>query len=243
LDPADTYYGYSWDFIRLYGRSLTMFAPKPGADGNKLIPDLAESLGQPSDGAKTWTYKIKKGIKYEDGSVVTSKDIKYGGERSLDKDTYPNGPTYFNDFLDVGAYTSPYKDTDPNKLGLKAIDTPDDNTIVFHLNKPFGGFDYFAMLPSTIAVPPAKDTGTKYKEHVVSTGQYMFDVNNLGKSFTLKRNPNWDASTDPNRKALPDRIEVSLNVNGDDIDNRLISNELDVFIESTGLQAAGQGKV
>src|SRR4051794_30093816 len=32
LDPADTYYGYSWDFVRLYGRSLTMFAPKPGAD-------------------------------------------------------------------------------------------------------------------------------------------------------------------------------------------------------------------
>src|SRR5262249_9642880 len=91
LDPADTYYGYSWDFIRLYGRSLTMFTPKPGADGNKLIPDLAESLGQPSDGAKTWTYKIKKNIKYEDGSVVTSKDIKYAVERSLDKDSYPNG--------------------------------------------------------------------------------------------------------------------------------------------------------
>ena len=57
-------------------------------------------------------------------------------------------------------------------------------------------------------MPAAKDTGSKYKEHVVSTGPYMFDTNELGKSFTLKRNPNWDPATDPNRKALPDRIEV-----------------------------------
>jgi peptide/nickel transport system substrate-binding protein len=243
LDPADTYYGYSWDFIRLYGRALTMFSPKPGDAGNKLVGDLAEGLGQPSDGAKTWTYKLRKGLKFEDGSPITSKDVKYAVERSLDKDTFTQGPTYFNDFLDTQGYTSPYKDTDPNKLGLKAVDTPDDQTIVFHLNKPFGGFDYFAMLPSTIPVPAAKDTGIKYKEHVISSGPYMFDQNNLGKNFSLKRNPNWDPSTDPNRTALPDRIEVSLNVNGDDIDNRLLANDLDVAVEQTGLQAAAQGKV
>ena len=204
LDPADTYYGYSWDFIRLYGRSLVMFAPKPGPDGNQLVPDLAESLGTPSADAKTWTYKIKSGIKFEDGTPVTSKDVKYAVERSLDKETFPQGPTYFNDFLDLQGYTSPYKDPDPEKLGLKAIETPDDQTIIFKLKQPFSGFDYFAMLPATIPVPRDKDTGTKYKEHPISTGPYMFETNNLGKNFTLVRNPNWDPATDPNRKALPD---------------------------------------
>jgi peptide/nickel transport system substrate-binding protein len=243
LDPADTYYAYSWNFIRLYGRTLTMFKSAPGAEGATLVPDLAESLGTPSDGAKTWTYKIRKGVKFEDGSPVTSKDVKYAVERSLDKDTFPNGPTYFNDTLDLQGYTSPYKDTSPDKLGLKAIDTPDDNTIVFHLNKSFSSFDYLAMLPATMPVPVAKDTGTKYKEHVVSSGPYMFQVNNLGKNFTLVRNPNWDQSTDPNRKALPDTIEVSLNVNADDIDQRLISGDLDVDIAGTGVQPATQGRV
>ena len=71
-------------------------------------------------------------------------------------------------------------------------------------------------------MPQAKDTGTKYKEHVVSTGPYKFETNELGKSFALVRNPNWDPATDPNRKPLPDRIEVALNVNADDIDNRLL---------------------
>jgi peptide/nickel transport system substrate-binding protein len=243
LDPADTYYGYSWDFVRFYGRSLTMFAPKPGAEGNKLIPDLAETLGVPSDNAKTWTYKIRKGLKFEDGSPITSKDVKYGVERSLDKDTFPNGPTYFNDFLDLQGYTSPYKDSSADKLGLKAIETPDEQTIVFHLNQPFSGFDYFAMLPATIPVPQSKDTGTKYKEHVVSSGPYKFETNELGKRFSLVRNTQWDAATDPNRKALPDRIEVQLNVNADDIDNRLISGDLDVGVEGTGVQTAAQGKI
>jgi peptide/nickel transport system substrate-binding protein len=243
LDPADTYYAYSWNFIRLYGRQLVMFAPKPGKEGATLVPDLAEALGVPSDNAKTWTYKLRKGVKFEDGTVVTSKDVKYAVERSLDKTTFPNGPTYFNDFLDLQGYTSPYKDTTPGKLGLKAITTPDDSTIVFHLNKPFSGFDYFAQLPATIPVPVAKDTGTKYKEHVVSTGPYMFDSVASGKKITLKRNPSWDAATDPNRAALPDRIEVELAANADDIDNRLISGNLDVGVEGTGVQAAAQGKI
>ena len=243
LDPADTYYAYSWNFARLYGRSLVMFKSAPGADGATLVPDLAQTLGVPSDGAKTWTYKLRAGVKFEDGTPVTSKDVKYAVERSLDKTTFPDGPTYFNDSLDLQGYTSPYQDADPSKLGLKAIDTPDDQTIVFHLKTAFSGFDYFAQMPSTMPVPAAKDTGTKYKEHVVSTGPYMFDKNELGKSFTMVRNPNWDQATDPNRKPLPDKIEVALNVNADDIDNRLQSGDLDVDISGSGVQPAAQGKI
>jgi peptide/nickel transport system substrate-binding protein len=243
LDPGDTYYGYAWDFMRFYGRSLTMFASAPGEAGTKLVPDLAESLGKPSADAKTWTYKLRSGLKFEDGTPITSKDVKYAVERSLDKETFPNGPTYFNDFLDLQGYTSPYKDSDPEKLGLKAIETPDDLTIVFKLKQPFSGFDYFTMMPATVPVPKAKDTGTKYKEHVISSGPYKFEKNDLGKSFALVRNENWNPATDPNRKALPDRIEVSLNVNADDIDARLLSGDLHIDVANTGVQAATQGKV
>jgi peptide/nickel transport system substrate-binding protein len=243
LDPADTYYAYSWNFIRLYGRSLVMFQSAPGADGAKLVPDLAENLGTSSDGGKTWTYKLRSGVKFEDGKAVTSKDVKYAVERSLDKDTFPNGPTYFNDYLDLQGYTSPYKDSSADKLGLKAIETPDDSTIVFHLKTAFAGFDYFAMLPATIPVEQPKDTGSKYKEHVVSTGPYMFKENNLGKNFTLVRNPQWDPKTDPNRKALPDEYDVALNVNADDIDSRLLAGDLDIDIAGSGVQAAAQGKI
>lgn len=243
LDPADTYYAFSWNFIRNYGRSLTVFKSGPGTP--VVVPDLATSLGKPSNGNKTWTYTLRKGIKYEDGSVITSKDVKYAVERSLDKTTFPNGPTYFNDYLDLKGYTSPYKDKDPNKLGLKAIETPNDSTIVFHLKKSFAGFDYFAQLPSTIPVPIKKDTGSKYKQHVVSSGPYMFKTNTLGKGFTMVRNPNYDPATDPatGRKPLADQIDVQTHVNADDIDNRLMSGDLDIDIAGTGVQSAAQAKI
>ncbi|WP_433188920.1 ABC transporter substrate-binding protein [Actinoallomurus sp. CA-150999] len=243
VDPADTYYAFSWNFARFYGRTLMMFKPAVGKAGLELTPDLAQGPGQHSADLKTWTYKIKPGVKYEDGTPIKTQDIKYDIERSLDKKTFPNGPTYFNDYLDTQGYTSPYNDKTPGKLGLKAIDTPDDSTIVFHLKKPFGAFDYFAMLPSTMPVPPAKDTGANYKQHVVATGPYKFESYTPNKSIVLVRNTNWDPSTDPNRKQLPDRVEVQLGINADDVDNRLINGTLQSDVQSTGVQAAAAGKI
>jgi peptide/nickel transport system substrate-binding protein len=245
VDPGDTYYGMSWNLLRNYARPLVVFKAAPGQEGNTVVPDLAETLGVPSDNAKTWTYKIRKGIKYEDGTPVTSKDVKYAVARQLDKTTFPNGPTYFNDFLlDVPKDFSVYKDKALAGVA-KAIETPDDNTIVFHLNKPFAGFDYFAQLPATAPVPQAKDTGSKYQLHPISTGPYKFESHDLNKGLTLVRNDQYDPATDPDsgRKALPDKITVAYNVNQADIDNRLQAGDLDIDTAGSGVAAETQAKV
>ena len=244
VDPGDTYYGLSWNFLRNYARTLVVFKAAPGAEGAKLVPDLATSLGKPSDDNKTWTYTLRDGIKFEDGTPITSKDIKYAVARQLDKDTFPNGPTYFNDFLaDIPEGYSVYKSK--NLDDLKSIETPDDKTIVFKLKTGFSGFDYFAQLPATAPVPQAKDTGTKYKEKVVSSGPYKFVSYAQGKNMELDRNPNYDAATDPEsgRLALPDKLTVELGLNAADVDNRLQSGGLDVDIAGTGVQAESQGKI
>ncbi|HTF08789.1 MAG TPA: ABC transporter substrate-binding protein [Asanoa sp.] len=240
VDPGDTYYGLSWNLARLYTRSLTMFKVGPGKTSSELTGDLAEGLGVPSDGGKTWTYKLRTGLKYEDGTPITSKDVEYGVSRSLEKGTLVNGPTYFNDFLDLKGYKGPYSSKGQDN---PAIDTPDDQTIVFHLNKPFGGFDYFAQIPATAPVPAAKDTGAKYKEHVISSGPYKFESYDAGKGFKLVRNDQWDQATDPNRKALPDGYDVTIGANADDIDNQIIDGSLDVDIAGTGVQPAALSRV
>jgi peptide/nickel transport system substrate-binding protein len=237
VDPGDTYYGYSWNFARLYGRSLTMFTPAPGKASNKLVGDLAEGLGTPSADAKTWTYKIRKGVKFETGELVKAADVKYGIERSFDKDIFPDGPTYFDDLLNwPAAWKGPYKT--PNVNTDSAITTPDDYTLVLHFKQPFSDMDYLGTTPQSMPVQKSKDTGAKFKNHVISTGPYMFSDYQDSKSFTLKRNPNWDQSTDPNRKALPDGYQVSLNVNADDIDNRIVSGDLDVAYATVGVAPA-----
>ena len=168
-----------------------------------------------------------KGVKFDDGTEVTSADVKYAVLRSTDKQTFPNGPAYWDGMLNLpSGYKGPYKT--PNMNTDSAIETPDKYTIVFHMKQPFAAFDYLAQQPNTMPVPKDKDTGAKYRNSVVSTGPYKFADLQPGKSFNLVRNDQWDPATDPNRKALPDRIEVALNVNADDIDNRIISGDLDV---------------
>jgi peptide/nickel transport system substrate-binding protein len=242
LDTGETYYQYSWNFARLYGRSLMMFKSAPGQEGNQLVPDLAEGPGEASEDAKTWTYKLRQGVKFDDGTPVTSADVKYAILRSTDKQTFPNGPAYWEAILALPeGYKGPYKS--PNMNTDSAIETPDNSTIVFHTTKPFAALDYVAAQPNTMPVPKAKDTGAKYRNSIVSSGPYKFEDLQPGKSFNLVRNDQWDPATDPNRKALPDRIEVSLNVNADDIDNRIMSGDLDVDIVGTGVQPAAQSRV
>ena len=219
-----------------------MFKSAPGKEGNQLVPDLAEGPGQASEDGKTWTYKLRQGVKFEDGTEVTSADVKYAVLRSTDKQTFPNGPAYWEAILDLPeGYKGPYKS--PNVNTDSAIETPDKYTIVFHTKQPFAAFDYLAQQPNTMPVPKDKDTGAKYRNSIVSSGPYKFADLQPGKSFNLVRNDQWDPATDPNRKALPDRIEVTLNVNADDLDNRLLSGDLDVDVSMIGVQPAAQSRV
>jgi peptide/nickel transport system substrate-binding protein len=244
-DPGDMYYAMMWNLSRLYGRALMTFKPAPGKAGLQLVPDLATGPGQVSKDKLTWTYHIRPGIKYEDGSPVTTKDIKYAVERSnYDKVALPNGPSYFAIYLQDPTYPGPYKDkAHKDKLGLTSILTPNDTTIVFKLVRPFADFDFVASMPQTYPVPPAHDTGAKYKEHPWSTGPYKFTNYSEGKGYTLVRNTYWDPKTDPIRTALPDKITMTYHVDANDIDSKLLSGDFDTDVSGTGVQAAARAKI
>jgi peptide/nickel transport system substrate-binding protein len=243
LDPGNTYYGWVQDFSRLYARTLLTFKPAAGKDGLTVVPDLATGLGTPSADAKTWTYHIRPGLKFDDGSAITTKDVKYGIERSnFAPDALSNGPTYFKSYLVGGdKYQGPYKDKNPN--GIASIETPDATTIVFHLVKPFADFDYLATFSQTAPVPQAKDDGAGYVKHIVSSGPYKFASYDEGAGATLVRNTAWQAASDPIRKALPDKITIKFKVDSNTVDNNLINNNSTADAIGTGVQTNNQAKV
>lgn len=245
LDPARSYYAWAWNFQRAYYvRTLVTQQAAPGDQGLVLVPDLATSLPEISADGLTYTFTLKAGLKYEDGTPIRARDIKYGIERIFAQDVLSGGPTYLIDLLDQGQdYPGPYEDDDPDKLGLKSVETPDDTTIVFRLRSPFADFPYLLAMGGASPVPQDKDTGDRYSEHPISTGPYRFETIEPGKKLVLVRNPNWDAATDSVRKALPDTVELALGLDPNEIDNQLIDGTLDVDTAQTGVQSAAQAKI
>ncbi|BAC70801.1 ABC transporter substrate-binding protein [Streptomyces avermitilis] len=222
FDPGRLYTSGGGNVPSLVFRTLTTRNREDGAAGAEVVPDLATDTGRPSKNATVWTYTLKEGLKYEDGAAITSADIKYGIERSFAPELSGGAP-YLRDWL-VGAadYQGPYKD----KKGLSAIETPDERTIVFHLNKPEGEFPYLATQTQFTPVPKAKDNGTKYEEHPISSGPYKVVKNeNDGERLTLERNTYWSAATDAERKAYPAKIDVRSGLDSSVINQRLSASQ------------------
>ncbi|HEX8581727.1 MAG TPA: ABC transporter substrate-binding protein, partial [Acidimicrobiales bacterium] len=209
LDPQRSYVPGVWDLMRLYVRTLVTYSAKAGST-DELVPDLATDLGTTPDGGRTWTFTLKDGVRFETGRPITSRDVKYGIERSFASDVVVGGPTYVVDLLDDPAnpYAGPYQDESDDKLGLAAIATPDDRTIVFTLRAPSPDFRYVMALPSSSPVPHDADTGAKYGSDPVSSGPYAVTSADRETGVVLDRNPEWDPDTDDVRNALPDRVVV-----------------------------------
>ncbi|MFI6781641.1 ABC transporter substrate-binding protein [Micromonospora sp. NPDC050276] len=220
LDPARGFDGGVNAFYRLVYRTLVTKAANDASDPNAMVPDLAESLGQVSPDGKTWTYKLKGGVKFDTGAPITAKDVKFGISRGWDPEIGIGAP-YLKQLLDAPTdYRGPYRSGE-----LSAIETPDDETVVFHLKVPFPEFDAVLSMPSAVPFPVGTGGGDTFIKDIVSSGPYDLESFTPGSTIDLKRNPNWDAATDPVRKAYPDKWHFAIGIDGATIDERLIAGQ------------------
>ncbi|MEV4871088.1 ABC transporter substrate-binding protein [Streptomyces syringium] len=208
LDPQKIYAGEAYSTSLLWGRQLTQYQVVDGSP--RLVGDLATDTGKSSDGGRTWTYRLKDGVAWEDGKPITSAHIKYGIERTF-APGFELGPTYWPEWLtdseDRSAAVKKYGG--PEDGDLKAIETPDDKTIVFRFPKPQSDVPYMAAQSSSSPVREDKDTGTGYDVRPFATGPYKIVEHKQNQSLTLERNPHWKAETDPIRHQYPERFEFT----------------------------------
>jgi peptide/nickel transport system substrate-binding protein len=232
-DPARSYFRWCWTIQRLYVRQLMALAPGPSGG---VVPDLATGPGVPNPVRTVWTYTIRDGVRFEDGSPVTTADIKYGIERMWALDVINGGPSQYLiclldrsgcDLRDYPDYRGPYRDP---RGGLDSVQVPNDTTIVFRLARPYADFDYLMALPATAPVPRAKDIGENYTRHPVASGPFKFGTYDTDRGLTLVRNPQWDQRTDPIRRPLVDRIELRFYVDQRVIDRRLSAGDVDLLV-------------
>ena len=239
LDPQRSYLPGMWNLMRLYTRTLVTYSSEPGHT-DELVPDLATDLGTPSEDGLSWTFTLREGVRFENGRPITSRDVKYGIERSFASEVIVGGPTYVVDLLDDpgNQYAGPYQDESPGKLGLPSIETPDDRTIIFRLRAPQPDLPFVMALPSSSPVPIEADTGAGYGGDPVSSGPYVITSVDPATGILLDRNPQWDPATDDVRTALPDRVVVRTGLTGVERDQALLAGSADLDITGTGVQAA-----
>ncbi|WP_030893618.1 MULTISPECIES: ABC transporter substrate-binding protein [Streptomyces] len=236
-DTSRMYYGFEFSFARFYSRQLVSYTPAPGQKSVELKPDLAKDMAKISDDGKTYEYTLKDGLKWEDGKPITSQDVKYGIERQWAQKTISGGPVYVRDAIDPKKkYKGPYEEPE----GIDAIETPDDKTIIFHLPKRNGDFEQMLAMATNSPVRKDKDKKSKYGLKPFSSGPYKFQSYTPNKSLTLVRNKHWSRKTDPLRKGLPDKVQVTLLTNADERDKRLINGDADLDLNQRGMDSQGR---
>lgn len=248
LDPQRNYTGVDLAFASAYlNRTLTQYKLAPGAEGVTLQPDMATDIGTANDDATSWSFTLRDGLKFQDGSPIGCSSIKYGVSRTFATDVITDGPGYALTMLDIptnddgtSVYKGPYVDDATGQAAFdKAVTcSDDDKTITFNLNQPVGDFNYAVTLSAFSPVPQDKDTGEKYDDAVVSSGPYQITEYTKGQKLVLDRNPNWDPASDPIRKAWPDKVVVSFAIDAAAIDQRIIadSGEDQTAVPLAGMQ-------
>ncbi|MBA0051402.1 ABC transporter substrate-binding protein [Streptomyces sp. AJS327] len=227
LDPNQIYVADEGSVSTLLHRKLTDY--KRDKDGNyAVVGDLATDSGKRSNGGKTWTYTLKKGVKWENGDPITSKDVRHTIERRF-ASFLAEGPTFIQEWL-TGTSGADFRKKLPDgpykgdHLPKDVLDTPDDRTIVFHFDKPVADLPYALAMPGYGLVPEKGDTKKKYDKAPVSSGPYKLKSFNPGKNMKLVRNTEWDPKTDATRHQYPKAFTFQFDVSYEDSTKRLISD-------------------
>ena len=151
LDPQRSYLPGVWNLMRLYTRTLVTYSLRAGRAPTTRSPTSPPTSGTPSEDGLSWTFTLRDGRALRERPARSPRrDVKYGIERSFASDVIVGGPTYVVDLLDDpgNPYAGPYQDEAPDKLGLAAVETPDDRTIIFRLRAPQPDFPFVMALPS-----------------------------------------------------------------------------------------------
>ena len=225
IDPSEAYYTDTTSILSgLLTRSLTQYKYDPVSKQMILVPDLATDLGHSNSSYTKWTFTIRSGVKWEDGSPVTAKQVAWGMQRCMDAATFPTGACqyYSNVYFKGGAaYKGPYTAPSQKFTSVKAV----GSKVVINMDKPFPDMPYWGTFPANGPIPLGKASDPKtYKNHPLSTGPYKIKSFSPSKELVLERNPNWDASTDPARTQYPDGYDFKLQTPSEKIDQILLAD-------------------
>jgi len=174
LDPVSTDNGESIKVIVNVFEPLVTYADET----TDLVPCLAESWEQSDDGL-TWTFHLRPGVKFHDGTPMNAEAVVFSFERMLHED-----PAH------LYTMARPYR---PNYMMVDKVEAVDERTVRFTLKEPSAVFlANIAMFPASIVSPTAvKKRKESFTKEPVGTGPFRFKSWQRDQQLVLEANPDY----------------------------------------------------
>ncbi len=208
--PSDAYDTPSWSALILTNDGLVGYKRVGGSDGTRLVPDLATTIPTATDGGSTYTFQVRRGIRYSNGELVRPADFRRGIERSVA--AYASkGVGSGSYFAGIAGYSRCLKTPKRCDLSKGIVTDPASSTITFHLTAPDPDFLQQLALPAGDAVPAS--TPFEARLPLPATGPYMIASYDPRRGLRLVRNPHfheWYEAAQPD--GYPDEIVWRFNV-------------------------------
>jgi peptide/nickel transport system substrate-binding protein len=258
FDPQKEYYSVTWEYFRCcLLRNLMSYQGVPTDEGGAdIFPDLASGEPEQSSDGLTWTYKIKPGLMYappKEDVEITAPDFIRALERTANPKANVGGYSFYYSVIE--GFDDFAEEKADSISGLKA---PDAQTLEITTTSPIGDMSYRLAMGTAAPIPPddegermgvAEGHDRNYGRFLVASGPYMFEGSDTmdfsadpkdqteapgyvpGRQIVLVRNPSWTRESDDLRDAFPDKIEVRIGGDNDDLYNQVAQGALDFVVD------------
>jgi len=211
-DPAVAYDPVIWQMLSLANDGLVGYRRVAGLAGDALVPDLARALPSPGDGGRTYTFRLRPGLRYSTGAPVRAADFRRAIERVFDIDKRQN-PGILLYYAGIAGAGQCQRGRGPCDLSHGIVTDDAAGAVTFHLVAPDAEFLYKLAFPWAYAVPAGTPDHMISATQLPATGPYLTRSLAPGHAWVLVRNPRfrqWSAQAQPG--GYPDRIVLRVDV-------------------------------
>ena len=208
IDPALAYFSHSWQVEYATTCKLLNFPDKEAsAGGTRIVPEVARSLPAVSKDGKTYTFTVRSGFKFADGSAVTAANFAYAINRDLQPKMSSPATTFIEDIvgakavLDGKASTATGVKASGSKLTIKLTKVAPD--FLARITMPF-----FSAVKTDLPVNPDGIPASQGKG--AACGPYYVSEWTQKRQLVMSRNPNYKGSRPKNPDQIVENIGIAL---------------------------------
>jgi peptide/nickel transport system substrate-binding protein len=192
LDPALSYTTHGWEPMAVVYTPLVTYKREEGEAGRELTPGLAEELPTVSKDGKTYELKLRKGLRYSDGSPVKASDFEHSIKRVLNLES---GAAPYYEVIEGAAEYLSGGEADADISGIETNDKTGEITI--RLTDRDVTFNNVLAMNFSAVVPADTPFENVTKDPAPGVGAYMFTKSVPNREFVLERNPHYSEDTVP----------------------------------------------